>query len=264
MKDLGKRDPGLVRDAVILQSSWMFLNTRVPPFDNLDARRAFSLAIDRPAARGSVGARTRRGRAATSSRRPRRATGPTAPRATCARRAAGATLGHPRRAVTLWSGEPGFTSLNPVIVRALRAIGYRTRVRNLPMHRYFRAVADPENRVQIGPAAWVADYPSDSSFLTAKFSCAALRWIRRGTANSNNSQYCDRRTDALIRRAGEAQTSDPATADALWAQAERRILDAAAAVPLFNPISTDLVSSRVRNDQSSPQWGFLPDQAWVR
>ena len=130
------------------------------------------------------------------------------------------------------------------------------------MDRYFRAVADPANRVQIGPAAWVADYPSDSTFLTASFSCAAMRLDPDAT--SNYSQYCDRRTDALIRRAGAAQTCDPATADALWAQAERRILDAAAAVPLFNPISTNLVSSRVRNDQNSPQWGFLPDQAWVR
>ena len=42
------------------------------------------------------------------------------------------------------------------------------------------------------------------------------------------------------------------------------MLDAAAAVPLFNPITTDVVSARVRNDQRSPQWGFLPDQAWVR
>ena len=88
--------------------------------------------------------------------------------------------------------------------------------------------------------------------------------LRSRPRSSNYSRYCDRRTDALIRRAGAAQTSDPATADALWAQAERRILDAAAAVPLFNPISTNLVSSRVRNDQRSPQWGFLPDQAWVR
>ena len=55
MKDLGERDPGLVREAVILQSSWIFLNTRVPPFDNLDARRAFSLAIDRPAALAAFG-----------------------------------------------------------------------------------------------------------------------------------------------------------------------------------------------------------------
>ena len=42
------------------------------------------------------------------------------------------------------------------------------------------------------------------------------------------------------------------------------MLAAAAAVPLFNPISTHLVSARVRNDQHNPQWGFLPDQAWVR
>ena len=52
--------------------------------------------------------------------------------------------------------------------------------------------------------------------------------------------------------------------DALWARAERRVLDAAVAVPLVNPINIDLVSARLRNDEQSPQWGFLVDQAWVR
>jgi len=116
--------------------------------------------------------------------------------------------------------------------------------------------------VQIGSSAWVADYPSDSSFLSANFSCRSLR--QNPAARANYSQYCDPRTDALMRRAAEAQTSDPATADELWAQAERRVLDAAAAVPLFNPTTTELVSARVRNEQQHPLWGFLPDQAWVR
>ena len=263
MKDLGKRDPGLVREALTLQSSWIFLNTQVPPFDRLDARRAVSLAIDRPAAVAAFGG-------PHAARESCHILPPTSKgyRPDCPERDLGEARRLVRRSgtggalVTLWSGKPGFTPLNPVIVRALRAIGYRTRVRNVPMSPYFREVGDPKNRVQIGLWAWVADYPSDSSFLTKTFSCAALRADPADRAN--NSQYCDRRVDALIRRAGAAQASDPATADALWARAERRILDAAAAVPLFSPIDTNVVSSRVRNDQYNPQWGFLPDQAWVR
>ena len=263
VRGLERRAPGLIREAELLQSSWIFLNTREPPFDRLDARRAVSLAIDRPAAVRAFG-------------------GEHVARETChilPPTSSGYRPGCPARdlrearrlvrrsgtrgaRVTLWAGDPGFTSLNPVIVRALRAIGYRTRVHNVPMERFFRSAGDPAKRVQIAATAWVADFPSDSSFLTATFSCAALR--AKAPFNANNSQFCDRRVDALIRRAGEAQTSDPAAADALWARAEGRILDAAAAVPLFNPISTNLVGTRVRNDQSHPQWGFLPDQAWIR
>jgi ABC-type transport system substrate-binding protein/DNA-binding beta-propeller fold protein YncE len=263
MAALRRRDPGLVRDAVFLQSSWVFLNTRVPPFDRADARRAFALAIDRSDAVAAFG-------------------GPHAARATCSilpPTSAGYRPDCPTRdlpearrlvrrsgtrgaLVTLVSGDPGFTALNPVIEEALSAIGYRTRVRRVPMEDYFRLVAERRNRVQIGPTAWGADYPSDSSFLGASFSCAA--WRAGALGGSNYSQYCDPRADALMRRAAEAQTSDPATADALWAQAQRRVLDAAAAVPLFHPITTNVVSRRVRNDQHHPQWGFLPDQAWVR
>ena len=172
VKRLQQTDPGLVREAVFLVSSWLFLNTRVPPFDRVDARRAVSLAIDRKAAVAAFG-------------------GANAARATChilPPSSAGYRPDCPERdlrrarrlvrrsgtrgaLVTLWSGDPGFTSLNPVLAEALRAIGYRTRVRSLPMHRYFRRVGDRANRVQIGPTAWVADYPSDSSFLRSSFSC---------------------------------------------------------------------------------------------
>ena len=99
LEDLRERDPGLVREAVILQSSWMFLNTRVPPFDRLDARRAVSLAIDRPAAVAAFGG-------PHAARQTCHILPPTLdglparlPRARPARGApAGAALGHPRRA----------------------------------------------------------------------------------------------------------------------------------------------------------------------
>ena len=86
----------------------------------------------------------------------------------------------------------------------------------------------------------------------------------RSTDNVNWSKFCDPGADALIRRATAAQASDPRAADALWARAERRVLDAAPAIPLFNPVHTDLLSARARNDQYHPQWGLLFDQSWVR
>ncbi len=257
---LCRKTPGLVRDVVPMQTTWVFLNARVPPFDNADARRAVSLAIDRRAAAAVAGGE--HGARPTCHILP-----PTAPgyRPSCPTRDLAQARRLVRRSgtrgapVTLWSGTPEFDSLNPVIADALRSLGYRIRVRRLPMEEYFTAVPDPSKRVQIGMTSWVADYPSASTFLDS-FSCRGLRVA----LSSNYSQYCDPRVDALMERASVAQTTDPATGDALWAQAERRVLDAAVAVPLLNPISIDLVSERLRNDEQSPQWGFLVDRAWVR
>ena len=257
---LRRGNPGLARDVILMQTTWAFLNTRVPPFDDADARRAVGLAIDRRAAVAAVGGP--QSARPTCSILPPSAPGyrPSCPARDLARARRLVRRSGTRGArVTLWSGTPEFDVLSPVIADALRSLGYRTRVRKLPMEEYFRAVADASKRVQIGSTSWVADYPSASTFLDS-FSCRGLR----ATFSSNYSQYCDRRVDALMERASAAQTADPGTADALWARAERRVLDAAVAVPLLNPINVDLVSARLRNDEQSPQWGFLVDRAWVR
>jgi len=52
--------------------------------------------------------------------------------------------------------------------------------------------------------------------------------------------------------------------DALALRAERQVLAATPAIPLLNLIHTDLVSTRVRNDQYHPLWELLLDQVSVR
>ena len=52
---LRRTDPGLIREIVRPATVWLFLNTRVLPFDRRDARRAVSLAIDRRAVVASLG-----------------------------------------------------------------------------------------------------------------------------------------------------------------------------------------------------------------
>ena len=129
------------------------------------------------------------------------------------------------------------------------------------MDRYLATASDSRNRVQAGPFPWVADYPAPSTFLD-QLTCRTF--APRTRANGNFSEFCDPRADTLMRRATALQATDPSAADAAWAHAERRVLDRAPTVPLFNPVDTTLVSARLRNDQYSPQWGLLLDQAWVR
>jgi peptide/nickel transport system substrate-binding protein len=258
---LRRRDPGLIRDTVDPVTTWFFLNTRVAPFDRPDARRAVALAIDRKAVVAAAGGEN-------AARATCHILPPTYPgyRTDCPSRDVAAA-----RRLVADSGTRGmrvvvrindtYAFMLPVLTRALRSLGYRTSVRRVPVEDYFTEISDSSLRAQAGPTSWQADYPSSSSFMSI-FTCNSF--VPRSTTNANWSQFCDPGADALIRRATTAQASDPRAADALWARAERRVLDAAPAIPLVNNVHTDAVSVRLRNDQYHPQWGLLLDQAWVR
>ena len=261
LAELRRRDPGLIRDTLESGTTWLFLNTRVAPFDRPDARRAVALAIDREAIEAAAGGEN-------VARTTCHILPPTYPgyrtgcpsRDLAAARRLVADSGTRGARVVLRSQEM-YTFMMPVLTRALRSLGYRTSVRAVPDSEYFSEISDSSFRAQAGPTSWGADYPSPSTFLNL-FTCSSF--VPRSTTNTNWSQFCDPGADALIRRATAAQASDPRAADALWAQAERRVLDAAPAIPLINHVHTDVVSERLRNDQYHPHWGLLFDQASVR
>ena len=117
------------------------------------------------------------------------------------------------------------------------------------------------SRVQIGIQKWGADYPAASTFLQTLFGCRTPQDL---SVLYNWSQYCDPRTEQLIRRGLRLQGSDDPAADTWWARADQRVVDQAGAVPLLNTKQIDLVSRRVGNHQYNPQWGTLLDQLWVR
>jgi peptide/nickel transport system substrate-binding protein len=147
------------------------------------------------------------------------------------------------------------------IVTLLDGLGYRATLRSLPDNvDYFSYVADSRHRAQIGPMGWAPDFPAASSMLEL-LRCTAF--VPASTDQVNYSQFCDRRTDQLIRSASQVPADD-AAADALWAAADKRITDQAAVVPLVNPTEVSFVSRHVGNFQYSQQWGVLYDQLWVR
>jgi peptide/nickel transport system substrate-binding protein len=61
----------------------------------------------------------------------------------------------------------------------------------------------------------------------------------------------------------ERLEADGSPANDTWAAVDRRLVDQAAAVPLFNSKAVSFVSRRVGNYQFSQQWGVLFDQLWV-
>jgi peptide/nickel transport system substrate-binding protein len=260
--ELRRGHDGLLPNNVLTATSWVWMNTETAPFDRLDVRRAVALAIDH---REIV----------------KRHGGPTAARATCRilppslpgyrddcpygqepdlgrARALVRRSGTRGARVTVWNAKPWHTGSARVLARSLRRLGYRVRTKSLSPPRYYAAIRDEKGRAQIGTTLWLADYPSPSTFLVGSFSCDGRR------APDNYGNFCDPVADGLMRRAERLQVTEPRAGNALWAQADARIIDQAAAIPLYNPITTDFVSDRLGNYQFHPQWGMLFDQAWVR
>ena len=247
----------------------LFLNTRVPPFDKLDVRRAVNYAVDRAAAIRANGGNGE----PTCQTLPRnfpgyRAYCPytagaehdtwTAPDLAKAR-ALVARSGTRGMKVTVWAWTQA-QGFNTTAVKLLESLGYRVSTKVLGQN-YLSAVADSRNRAQIGFVGWQPDYPTPSAFFRLLFTCASFR--PGNLSNTNAAEFCDPSLDRQIERASRLQATDPTAALSLWQRVDSSIANRAPWVPLFNPTALDVVSKRVSNYQYSPGSGMLFDQLWV-
>ncbi len=105
------------------------------------------------------------------------------------------------------------------------------------------------------PLTWYADYPAPANFLQVLFAC-------RG--GLTHGRFCNPAVDRLMRRASGLGLTDAQRAAAAWAEVDRKVVDAAASVPLVNPRAVEFISSRVRNYQYHPVWGLLAGQVSLR
>jgi YVTN family beta-propeller protein len=273
LKGLLTRYPGRLHSSAVPWTDFMFLNTRVPPFDDLRVRRALNYAVDRKrmvallggplTARPTCqllppGAPGFRPYCPYSINPAGTWTAPNLPKAKALVAASGTTG---MRVQVLAYEQFGRVGYGRYFASLLRRLGYRSSLRVIPELRDFgEYVGNSRNRAQLGTLGWYTDYPSAT--LRDLFSCASF--VPGSAANHNVSAFCDPGVDAKVARAADLQASDPARANALWAEADRLLVDRAAAVPLVNQHIVGFVSARVGNYQLHPQSLVLLDQLWVR
>ncbi|MGZ4275772.1 MAG: protein kinase domain-containing protein [Solirubrobacteraceae bacterium] len=271
---IATRYAGRLHTAPVPATRFAFLNTHVPPFDDLDVRRALNYAVDRRAFVAIQGGEHYA--QATCQFLPTNFPGhrpycPYTARAGGGRPWSAPDLARARRLiarshtrgmrVTVLTGHPVSEADARQLVKLLQRLGYRARLRVLPQSiDYFRYISDSRHRAQIGPAGWFSDFPDAAGFM-ALFRCDTF--APADSLQANYSEFCDPRADRLAQRASRVAAGDP-RADALWAQVDKRVTDQAAVLPLINPKAVFLVSRRAGNFQYSRQWGVLYDQLWVR
>jgi YVTN family beta-propeller protein len=250
----------------------IFLNTEVPPFNNLLARQAVNFAIDRSKSiSGNFGGTI------TCQALPPGMPGyqpycpytrhPTAggiwsgPDLARARKLVAAS-GTSGARVIVWTHEkPVAAVIGKLAVATLRKLGYRATLKILPHDAYWAHVNSRSSHAQVGFMGWSQDYPAPSGFLN-ELTCAA-----RGESpgGSNVAELCDPHFDRAVAQALIDQATDsPQAANRGWAAVDRMVTDLSPWAVLYNPHNLVFVSKRVGNLQSNPQWGVLADQIWVR
>jgi YVTN family beta-propeller protein len=253
----------------------MYLNTRVPPFDDLRVRRAIAYAVDRRAVQTLYSDPAE----PTCQVLPPNFPGyqpycpytldPSPAGAWAAPdRAAAARLikqsGTRGVPVTVWSFA-GFAKVSRYFVRLLDSLGYHARLRVLGhasqagFDEFYEYLADSRHKTQMG-ALWDQGTPSPAE-ATSRLRCEAF--VANDGTNRNVSEFCSREVERRIARALSLQATDPAKAGAAWAAVDRQLVDQAPAIGLLVPQEVDLVSKRVGNYQHNPVGGTILSQLWV-
>jgi ABC-type transport system substrate-binding protein/sugar lactone lactonase YvrE len=268
---------GRARINATMTTGFVALNVNAAPFDDIRARRALNLALDR----GRIVQRL--GGAATATPtcqvlppgipgyRPYcpwtadptpdgRWHAPDLPRARQLVRESGTT----GMSVTMWTTpQPRIAVIEAqAVVDALNAIGYHATLRTLPDNTYFTYTNDSRNHAQAIDEGWSAYYPNANELL-GKLTC---RYFvpGNGVATTNATEFCDHAYDQDVTQTALLAESDPAAAEERWAQLDRQMTDLAIWLPTVTPMTVDLISDRVNNYSYHPVWGALIDQFWLR
>ncbi|MGH2785106.1 MAG: ABC transporter substrate-binding protein, partial [Actinomycetota bacterium] len=279
--ELASEFPSQIHVADFPSTLFLMLSPNVPPFNDERARRALNFAIDRKAMIGNQSLTLE----LSCQLLPENMIGfspycpyttdPsesglwTGPDMATARRLVEES-GTKGQSVTVWLMEGDSPSaearrrIAPMIVEALRRIGYRASAREIPgdLPGYFEAIEEKNSRRQILLSGWITDYPGPANFFLPLTTCLQTL-VELAQEDLAFTRYCSPKVDELTLQALELQEEDPAAAAKLWTQVDRAITDASPLVTWANLRNPFFVSERVGNVQGHIAYLVLLSQMWV-
>jgi YVTN family beta-propeller protein len=252
----------------------VYLNTQVPPFNDVRVRKALAFAVDRnevakqyylraePTCQTLVPNFSGYRPYCPYTVAPSPAGAWTAPDVDTAQKLVD-DAGTKGMHVTIWTWAT-FKAPVEYVASVLQKLGYPTSVKTFAdFGAFWLYVTDSRNRAQAS-AYWDQATDPWPGQLTNLLTCAEFVPNDSSGANQNTSGFCDPSVDRLVNQANATQSSDPAAAVPVWTNVDKHLVDEAPVIPLIIPQDLDLVSPRVGNYQHSPTWEILLDQLWVQ
>ncbi|PYC63432.1 ABC transporter substrate-binding protein [Micromonospora arborensis] len=126
------------------------------------------------------------------------------------------------------------------IQQGLQRVGIAVTIKPVDEEAWTAEVSGDKGDYDLTVASWQPDFPSANGNIQPLFASSEI-----GGGGYNSARYSQPEVDALIEQA-TAET-DPAKAQALWAQADKRILQDAPVVPLTYTKNSFLHGSKVQN-----------------
>ena len=262
-----------------LTADWYFaLNTKRPPFNNLQARQAINYAFDRKAAVQLAGGSSL---AVPSCQ----ILPPNFPgyvqycpyTANPAANGAGPWSApdiDKAKQLVQQSGTAGMSVVvntdgpdkpfGEQMVADLNKIGYKAKLVVLAGSIQYPFVQNSKNldKWSVAWSAWYQDYPAPSDFLNVLLGCGSIH--PNSDASPNIAEFCDKGIQAKMDQALQTGVTDPDAANQTWAEVDHEVTDQAPWVNMYNPKQIDLLSKRVQGYQWSPQWYILYGQLWLQ
>jgi peptide/nickel transport system substrate-binding protein len=261
-----------------LTAEWYFaLNTKRPPFNNLQARQAINFAADR-AAYVKIGGGTSLAQPTCQILPPNfpgykpycpytaggDTTTWTAPDLAKAKQLVDQSGTKGMKVVVNSATDETSKALAEQMVSDLNAIGYKASTQLLNGSIQYPYVQNSKNldKWSVAWSAWYQDYPAPSDFLVVLLGCGSIH--PGSDASPNIAEFCNPAIEAKMQQAEQLGVTDPEGANNLWAEIDHDVTDQAPWVDLYNPKQIDFLSKRVQGYQWNPQWYILIDQQWIQ
>ena len=248
-------------DTPTAQADWLNVNVHVAPLTNQKLRQALAMAVDRARLVKLLG-----GKAIPANQiyvpldpqyDPSLVTRPVYPYNPTKAAALVKSSGYHGQLITLdyYNNLQDMVALAPGLLQDFQQVGLNVAIRGVG-HNSLLQIAGALNGTQISTAFWLVDYFDGYDVYSGALSCGA------NGVGGEGAHYCNPAADSLSSQA-EALPLGPAR-NALLRQAQIRILQAAAQIPLVYVKSTEMVSPKVGGFYYQPYFNWQFENYWLK